>query len=180
MNDKVYTEGFPERWAMIHRNDCTLLGYRGDLNPFGSRTIICAAPKLLQGEAWLATAQAIASAMDTEKRQASNKRMDAFCDKCGIGPPYGENDQPMPNVRDAVTWQCDQCDHINKRPHEDNMEGTAEVQGRQQVSVTDAASIAIDDVIKKSNAPRPKLSQKLERLLMDAVTTAIKNERSQN
>jgi hypothetical protein len=167
MDDKTYTEGFPEKWAMVHRDDCTLLGYRGDLNLFGSLTIVCAAPKLKQGEAWLDTAKAIAHAMDGERLHARNLIMEAFCDKCGIGPPYGANDQPMPNVRASVTWQCDQCDHMNDRPRDKHCH-----------SITDAAAIAVDLAIKNAGHTKPKLSAKIEKLIIQATEIAIATERA--
>lgn len=167
MADKVYTDGFPDGWAMVHRDDCTLLGYRGDLNPFGSLTVVCAAPKLRQGEEWLDTAKAIAVAMSGAKKQETDRILDEFCDSCGIGPPYDENDQAMINVRATVTWKCDRCDHTNERPR-----------NLHQHSIGDAAAIAVDTAIKKAGSPRPRLSQQVEKLLVDAATIAIEAERA--
>jgi hypothetical protein len=113
MEDRVFEEGFPDRWFMVHRDDCTLLARRGDMGP---PITICASPKLLQGEAWLATAMQIAHAMAGSHKRELDQIFDEFCDKCGIGPPHDENDQPMPNIRAVRTWQCDQCDHQNDRP----------------------------------------------------------------
>lgn len=167
MADKVYTDGFPDGWAMVHRDDCTLLGYRGGLTPFGALKAICAAPKLQQGEAWLETAKAIAIAMDGTKQQETDRIMDEFCDSCGIGPPYDDNDKPMINVRATVTWKCDRCDHTNERPR-----------NLHQHNISDAAAIALDKTIKQAGGPRPKLTQKVEKLVIDALTIAIETERA--
>ena len=167
MDDKIYTEGFPDRWMMVHRADCTLLGFKGDLNPFGAMTVICAAPKLRQGEEWMDTAKAIAAAMDGERLQEKDRILAEFCDKCGIGPPYDENDKPMVNVRATVTWQCDRCDHVNERPR-----------NQQQHTVADAAAIAVDAAIKKAGNPTPKMSRAVEKLLIDAATIAVATERA--
>jgi len=165
MADKVYTDGFPDGWAMVHREDCTLVGYRTGLNPFGSFTAICLAPKLKQGEAWLKTAKAIAVAMDGTKKQEADRIMDEFCDSCGIGPPY-DDDKPMINVRATVTWKCDRCDHTNERPRNQHAH-----------SISDAAAIAVDTAIKRAGNQRPKLNQAIEKLIMDTATIAIETER---
>ncbi len=117
MGDRVYTEGFPERWSMVHRDDCTLLVRRGDMGMFVLPSqAICMAPKLMQGEAWLETAQEIAHAMAGSREQELNRMFDEFCDGCGIGPPHDEQDRPAENIRSLRTWKCDRCDHINERP----------------------------------------------------------------
>jgi hypothetical protein len=167
MADKVYTEGFPEGWAMVHREDCTLLGYRNGLNPFGAFTAICLAPKLKQGEAWLETAKTIAVAMAGTKKQEADRIIDEFCDSCGIGPPY-DDDKPMINVRATATWKCDRCDHTNERPR-----------NQHEHSISDAAAIAVDAAIKNAGNTRPKLSRQIEKLLIDAATIAVATERTQ-
>jgi hypothetical protein len=152
---------------MIHRHDCTLLGYKGDMNPFGSLTVVCAAPKLRQGEEWLDTAKAIAVAMNGAKKQETDRILAEFCDSCGIGPPYGDNDKPIVNVRATVTWKCEQCDHINERPL-----------NQHEYSIPDAAAIAVDAAIKNAGKPTPKMSRAVERLLIDAANIAVATERA--
>lgn len=117
MSDRVFTEGFPERWSMVHRDDCTLLVRRGDVGMFITPSqAICMAPKLMQGEAWLGTAKEIAHAMAGSREQELNRIFDEFCDGCGIGPPHDEQYRPQPNIRSVRTWTCDRCDHVNDRP----------------------------------------------------------------
>lgn len=106
--------------------------------------------------------------MSGAKKQETDRILDEFCDSCGIGPPYDENDQAMINVRATVTWKCDRCDHTNERPR-----------NLHQHSIDDAAVIAVDAAIKKAGSPRPKLSMKVEKLLVDAATIAIETERAQ-
>jgi len=117
MADRVYTEGFPERWSMVHRDDCTLLVRRGDMGFLVVPSqAVCMAPKLAQGEAWLETAKEIAHALDGSHRRELDRVFAEFCDSCGIGPPHDEDDQPRENVRSLVTWTCDRCNHVNARP----------------------------------------------------------------
>jgi hypothetical protein len=120
MADHVYTEGFPERWSMVHRDDCTLLVKSGDMGMFVTPSkAICMAPKLMQGEAWLSTAKEIAHALEGSHRQELDRIFAEFCDSCGIGPPHDEKDRPITNVRALRTWTCDRCDHVNVRPKTD-------------------------------------------------------------
>jgi hypothetical protein len=131
MSDRVYTEGFPERWSMVHRDDCTLLVRRGDMGMFVLPSqAICMAPKLMQGEAWLGTAKEIAHAMAGSRERELNQIFDEFCDSCGIGPPHDEQDRAEANIRSVRTWTCDRCDHVNERPkHRENPSPTPRVEG---------------------------------------------------
>lgn len=117
MADRVYTDGFPDLWSMVHRDDCTLLVKRGDMGFLVVPSqAVCMAPKLMQGEAWLETAKEIAHALAGSRESELNRIFDEFCDDCGIGPPYEDNEQPRPNVRALRSWKCDRCDHTNTRP----------------------------------------------------------------
>jgi hypothetical protein len=120
MVDRVYTEGFPERWSMVHRDDCTLLVRRGDMGFLVVPSqAVCMAPKLAQGEVWLETAKEIAHALAGSHKRELDRIFAEFCDDCGIGPPHEENDQPTSNIRAVRTWRCDRCDHLNQRPKVD-------------------------------------------------------------
>lgn len=166
MGDRVFTEGFPDNWAMVEREDCTILSYRGQLTPFGAWTAFCLAPKMRQGEAWLETARQIAWSVAADRKADLDKRFDEFCDECGIGPPHDEASEAVVNSRSMKSWRCDHCNCVNSRPKQ-----------KEKISVGKAAAIAVDQAIAKVNGPRPKLSTKMEALLIKAVETAIENER---
>lgn len=116
MNGKIYTEGFPERWAMVHTDDCTWLSHKPEVSILGSWVCICLAPKLLQGEAWLEQAKLIAHALAGTFKLKLEQTFAEFCDECGIGPPYDSEDRPIKTSRVERSWRCDRCNHINKRP----------------------------------------------------------------
>lgn len=117
MADRVYTEGFPERWSMVHRDDCTLLVRRSEVSIFAMPSVaICQSPKLMQGEPWLETAKEIAHAMAGSRERELSRMFAEFCDNCGIGPPCEDDGEARDNIRASVTWACDRCDHKNVRP----------------------------------------------------------------
>jgi hypothetical protein len=121
MADRVYTEGFPERWSMVHRDDCTLLVRRADMGFYiVPSQAVCMAPKLMQGEAWLETAKEIAHALAGSHKRELSRMFAEFCDSCGIGPPHDDKDRAMTNVRAVATWTCDRCGHVNVRPKSEN------------------------------------------------------------
>lgn len=120
MADRVYTDGFPEGWSMVHRDDCTLLVRRAQVSIFAFPSVaICQSPKLMQGEAWLGTAKEIAHALAGSHEQELARIFAEFCDSCGIGPPHEDDGEPRENIRSLVTWKCDRCDHTNVRPKHD-------------------------------------------------------------
>lgn len=120
MGDRVYTEGFPDRWSMVHRDDCTLLVRQADMGFLVVPSqAVCMAPKLMQGEAWLSTAKEVAHALEGSHRRELDRMFAEFCDNCGIGPPHDENDRKQQNVRALRTWTCDRCGHVNERPKAD-------------------------------------------------------------
>lgn len=121
MKDVIYTEGFPDGWKMVHREDCTLL-MRTSFMAIAGSECVAAAPRLMQGEAWLSLAREIANAVEGKWGAERDHSFATFCDKCGIGPNCGEDGMPLPNVRAERTWTCDYCDHENIRPLTDNKE----------------------------------------------------------
>lgn len=116
MDDVLYKDGFPPKWAMVHRSDTTLLLRYSDFAIFGGGTVICAAPKLMQGEAWLSTAQEIAHALAGTERVRHEETFAAFCDHCGMGPSCDEEGDTLPSTRATRSWTCYHCDHKNERP----------------------------------------------------------------
>jgi hypothetical protein len=112
--DVVTTEGFPKGWYMVHRTDTTLLVRQAELGMLFPTTL-CAAPKLLQGNAWLDTARMIAWAVSQEIQRDRDAIFAAFCDRCGMGPTCDEHGDTNPNVRALRTWTCQDCDHVNVR-----------------------------------------------------------------
>jgi hypothetical protein len=113
--DVVTTEGFPKGWSMVHRSDTTLLVRQAEPGMLFATTL-CAAPKLLQGNAWLETARLIAWAVSAEVRRDTDTIFAAFCDRCGMGPSCDAHGDTNPNVRALRTWTCHDCDHVNVRP----------------------------------------------------------------
>lgn len=114
MTDTIYTEGFPDGWAMIHRPDTTLLVHKGGpFSLFGST--ICAAPKLRQGQEWLKTAQAIAWAVSGATKAEIVRSEAQYCDHCGVGPPCDDEGRPKSTNRAEKSWTCYYCDAENIR-----------------------------------------------------------------
>jgi hypothetical protein len=115
MTDVIYRDGFPSGWFMTHRPDATLLVRQGD-GGLTFDTVICAAPRLQQGEAWLQTAIHIAVGYDGLSKEWLARRHAAFCDRCGYGPSTDEDGNDREHTRAEKPWFCLDCGHHNQRP----------------------------------------------------------------
>jgi hypothetical protein len=115
MGDVVYSDGFPKGWDMVHRSDTTLLCFK-DRASFGSGSqAVCAAPRLVQGKEWLATAQQIAWAMSDDIKEEWKLRAATCCDHCGLGVRTDLHGDDIDNSRSRKTWDCDDCGQRNFR-----------------------------------------------------------------
>lgn len=114
--DVITTEGFPKGWSMVHRSDTTLLVCNGEPG-MSLPSTLCAAPRLMQGDAWLHIARAIAWGLSKQQKDRTDAIFAAFCDRCGMGPSCDEHGETLPHARVERTWTCYHCDHVNVRPN---------------------------------------------------------------